>query len=160
MKLSTTAKGVLGIVAVAGAYRLFQLWKTGNAISYSVKGVKFKRISGKFAVIVDFDIFNPTSNEIKIRKVSGKLNSGNFTVSRFESSSFAIKPGHNVVPSTFYLESLNFVQTIAQAVSTKKYPIFNVETTTALALFTYTDNFTINTSDYAGDLQAVIFSDK
>ena len=160
MKLSTTAKGVLGIMAIAGAYRLFQLYKTGNAISYSVKGVEFKRISGKFAVIVDFDIFNPTSNEINIRKVSGKLNSGNFTVSRFESASFAIKPGHNVVPITFYLKSLNLVQTIAQAVSTKKYPIFNVETTTTLALFSYTDNFTINTADYADDLQAVIFSDK
>lgn len=160
MKLSVTAKGVLGIMAVAGAYRLFQLWKTGNAISYAVKGVKFKRISGKFAVIVDFDIFNPTSNKINIRKVSGKLNSGKFNFSRFESSSFEIKPGHNVVPITFYIDSANLVQTIANAITQKKFPIFNVETTTALALFTYTQAFNINTADYAGELQGVIFSDK
>ncbi len=160
MKLSTTAKGVLGIVAIAGAYRLYQIWKTGNAIAYSVKGVAFKRIGGRFAVVVDFDIFNPTSNKINLRKVTGKLSSGNFQLSDFTSGAFTINPGHNLVPITFYLDSLNVVKFISNAITTKKYPVFNVETTSHLALFNYTDRFAINTADYASQIQGVIFSEK
>lgn len=160
MKLSTTAKGVLGIVAIAGAYRLYQIWKTGNAIAYSVKGVAFKRIGGRFAVVVDFDIFNPTANKINLRKVTGKLSSGNFQLSDFTSGSFTINPGHNVVPITFYLDSLNVVKFISNAITTKQYPVFNVETTSHLALFNYTDRFAINTADYAAQMQGVIFADK
>lgn len=160
MKLSTTAKGVLSIMAVAGAYRLYQLYKTGNAISYSVKGVKFKRIENRFAVVVDFDIFNPTAVSINLKKVTGKLSSGNYPLSNFQSGAFQVKPGHNVVPITFYLDSLNVVGFITNAITQKKFPIFNVETTTHLALFNYTDRFAINTADYAGQLQAVIFTDK
>jgi len=160
MKLSTTAKGVLSIMAVAGAYRLYQLYKTGNSISYSVKGVKFKRIENRFAVVVDFDIFNPTAVSINLKKVTGKLSSGNYPLSNFQSGAFQVKPGHNVVPITFYLDSLNVVGFITNAITQKKFPIFNVETTTHLALFNYTDRFAINTADYAGQLQAVIFTDK
>jgi hypothetical protein len=160
MKLSTTAKGVLGIMAVAGAYRLYQLWKTGNALSYGVKNVKFKRIEGRFAVVVGFDIFNPTANSISLKKVTGKLNSGNYTLSNFQSGAFQIKPGHNVVPITFYLDSLNIVSFITNAITSKQFPIFTVETTSHLALFNYTDKFSINTADYAGELQAVVFTDK
>jgi len=147
-------------MAVAGAYRLYQLYKTGNAISYSVKGVKFKRIENRFAVVVDFDIFNPTAVSINLKKVTGKLSSGNYPLSNFQSGAFQVKPGHNVVPITFYLDSLNVVGFITNAITQKKFPIFNVETTTHLALFNYTDRFAINTADYAGQLQAVIFTDK
>jgi hypothetical protein len=160
MKLSTTAKGVLSIMAVAGAYRLYKLWKAGNAISYGVKNVKFKRIEGRFAVVVDFDIFNPTSTVINIKKITGKLNSGNYTLSNFASAAFQVKPGHNIVPITFYLDSLNIVSFISNAITTKRFPVFVVETTTHLALFNFTERFSINTADYAGELQAVIFSDK
>ena len=147
-------------MAVAGAYRLYQLYKTGNSISYSVKGVKFKRIENRFAVVVDFDIFNPTAVSINLKKVTGKLSSGNYPLSNFQSGAFQVKPGHNVVPITFYLDSLNVVGFITNAITQKKFPIFNVETTTHLALFNYTDRFAINTADYAGQLQAVIFTDK
>jgi len=160
MKLSATAKGVLGIMAVAGVYRLYQLYKTGNSITYSVKGVKFKRIEKRFAVIVDFDLFIPTPNAINLQKVTGKLNSGNYTLSNFTSDSFSIRPGHNVVPITFYLDSLNVVSFITNAITTKQYPVFIVETTTHLALFNYTDKFSINTANYVSELQAVIFTDK
>lgn len=160
MKLSTTAKGVIGVVAIAGAYRLYQIWKTGNAIAYSVKGVKFKRVEGRFAVVVDFDIFNPTSNSITLKKVTGKLASGNYVLSNFTSGSFTIKPGHNVVPITFYLDTMNVVSFIANSITTKKFPIFNVETTSHLALFNYTDRFAINTADYLTDIKPIVFSDK
>ena len=160
MKLSTTAKGVLTIVAVAGAYRLYKIWKTGNAIAYSVKGVKFKRLDGRFAVVVDFDIFNPTSTSIGLKKVTGKLASANFVLSNFTSGAFEIKPGHNIVPIIFYLDSLNVVKFIANAITLKKFPIFNVETTSHLALFNYTDRFAINTADYASDIQSIVFSEK
>ena len=160
MKLSATAKGVLGIMAVAGAYRLYQLWKTGNSITYSVKGVKFKRIEKRFAIIVDFELYNPTPNQINLQKVTGILKSGNFTLSNFTSDSFAIRPGANIVPITFYLDSLNVVSFITNAITTKQYPVFNVETTTHLALFNYTDKFSINTANYASELKAVIFTDK
>jgi hypothetical protein len=160
MKLSTTAKGVLTIVAVAGAYRLYKIWKTGNAIAYSVKGVKFKRLDGRFAVVVDFDIFNPTSTSIGLKKVTGKLASGNYVLSNFTSQPFEIKPGHNVVPIVFYLDSLQIVKFIANSITTKQYPVFNVETTSHLALFNYTDRFAINTANYISDIQAIVFADK
>lgn len=160
MKLSTTAKGVLGIVAIAGGYRLYQIWKTGNAISYKVNGIKFKRIDKRFAVVVDFDIFNPTPITINLKKVTGKLSSGNYTLSNFHSGAFQVKPGHTVVPITFDLDNLNVVSFITNAITTKKFPVFNVETTSHLAMFNYTDRFAINTADYAGQLQAVIFTDK
>ena len=160
MKLSATAKGVLGIMAVAGVYRLYQLYKTGNSITYSVKGVKFKRVDKRFAIVVNFELFNPTPNQINLQKVTGILSSGNFALSRFSSDSFSIKPGATVVPITFYLDSLNVVSFITNAISTKQYPVFNVETTTHLALFNYTDKFSINTANYISELQSVIFTDK
>jgi hypothetical protein len=52
------------------------------------------------------------------------------------------------------------VSFITNAITTKQFPIFIVETTTHLALFNYTDKFKINTADYASELQAVIFKDK
>jgi len=160
MKLSTTAKGVLGIVAIAGTYRLYQIWKTGNAISYKVNGIKFKRIDKRFAVVVDFDIFNPTPIKINLKKITGKLSSGNYPLSNFESGAFQVKPGHTVVPITFYLDAMNVVSFITNAITKKQFPVFNVQTTSHLALFKYTDRFSINTADYAGQLQAIIFSDK
>ena len=160
MKLSTTAKGVLSVVAIAGAYRLYQIYKTGNAIAYSVKAVKFKRVDGRFAVVVDFDIFNPTSVTISLKKVTGKLASGSYVLSNFTSQAFKINPGHNVIPITFYLDSMNVVSFIANAITTKKFPIFNVETTTHLALFNYTDRFAINTADYMPDIKPIVFSEK
>lgn len=160
MKLSATAKGVIGIMAVAGAYRLFQLWKTGNSLSYSLKGLKFKRDGNTYAIVVDFDIFNPTKNQIKIRKVSGTLSSGTARLSSFQSANFDIKPGHNIVPITFALNTMAIVSSITSAITSKKYPIFDVTTKTTLALFSYEDTFKINTADYAGELTAQIFSDK
>lgn len=160
MKLSTTAKGVLTVVAVAGAYRLYRIWKAGNTLTYSVKGVKFKRMEGRFAVVVDFDIFNPTPTTIRLKKVTGKLASGNYVISNFTSQPFEITPGHNVVPIVFYLDSMNVVKFIANAVTTKQFPIFNVETTSHLALFNYTDRFAINTAQYVSDISSIVFADK
>ena len=158
MKLSPTAKGVIGIVTVAGIYRLYQLWKTGNAITYTVAGVKFKRIDNRFAVVVDFDIINPTAVNINIKNLSGVLKSGNYTLSIFESGTFAIQPGHNKTPVTFYLDSLQIVKFITNAITLKQYPKFNVEMRTALALFSFTEKFDIDTKTYADDIKAIIFS--
>lgn len=160
VKLSPTAKGVIGIMAVAGAYRLFQLWKTGNSISYSLKGLKFKRDGNTYAIVVDFDIFNPTKNQIKIKRVSGTLSSGTARLSSFQSANFDIKPGHNIVPITFSLNTMAIVSSITNAITSKKYPVFDVTTKTTLALFTYEETFKINSADYAGELTAQIFSDK
>ena len=160
VKLSATAKGVIGIMAVAGAYRLFQLWKTGNSISYSLKGLKFKRDGNRYAIVVNFDIFNPTKNQIKIKRVTGTLFSGNAKLSDFQSANFDIKPGHNIVPITFSLNTMAIVSSITNAITSKKYPVFDVTTKTTLALFSYEQAFKINTADYAGELTAQIFSDK
>jgi hypothetical protein len=158
VKLSATAKGVIGVVTIAAAYRVYQLWKTGEAISYSVKNINFKRIDNRFAVVVGFDIFNPTRNSIRLKNVSGIINSGNFTLSSFQSGAYEIKPGHNVMPITFFLDSLQVVGFIANGISTKQYPIFNVTMTTRLALFSYTEGFNINTKDYAAQIGPIVFA--
>jgi hypothetical protein len=160
MKLSPTAKGVIGIVTIAAAFRLYQLWKAGNAITYAVTGIKFKRISGRFAVVVDFEIINPTPTTVNIKNLTGLIKSGNYALSNYESGSFEVKPGNNKVPITFYLDSLQVVKFITNAITLKQYPVFNVEMKTSLPLFSYSESFNINTKDYAGDITALIFSDK
>ena len=157
MKLSTTARAVLGIIALAGAYRMYQIYKIGTSIAYSVKGVKFRKIDKRYAVVVSYDIFNPTSSKLNIRKVTGKLYSFGALASTFSSDSFTLNPGHNTVPINFYLNAAGVVKTIVDSITQKKYPVFQVHTITHLALFKYGDTFAINTADYAAELKSIIF---
>jgi hypothetical protein len=157
MKLSTSAKAVLGIVAAAGAYRLYQLWKASSQITYTPSGLKFKRDKKQFFIIVEMNIMNPTSTSIRLRGIKGNISWNNYVISGFTSGPTEIKEGVTKLQITFELNNINIVQAIAQAAINKKWPIFNIEMKTMLPLFSYTEKFDINTATYIKDIQDLIF---
>jgi hypothetical protein len=57
----------------------------------------------------------------------------------------------------FNLNSLQIVSALVKAISDKKWPIFKVNMTTLMPLFSYPESFEINTGTYIKDLQGTIF---
>lgn len=157
MKLSTTAKTVLGILSLAAAYRVYQLWKASGQLSYSPVGFKLRRDKLKFVIVVDLQIMNPTSTTINIRGIKGNLNWNNYAVSSFQAPPLAIKPGTSQMTINFALNNLETISALAKSVSDKKWPILKVDMVTMMPLFSYPESFDINTGAYAEEFKGLIF---
>lgn len=158
IKLSTQAKAVLGIVALAGAYRLYQLWKASGRLSYTPVALRLKREKLQFVIAIDLEIMNPTDTAISIRGIKGNLNWNNYAISSFRTGPAQIRPGVTKMQILFTLNNMSVIQALAKAVSTKKYPVFVVEMTTMMPLFNYPEKFEVNTESYLKDLQGSIFT--
>lgn len=157
MKLSTQAKAVLGIVALAGAYRLYQLWKASGKLSYTPVALRLKRDKLTYSAHVDLDIMNPTDTTIRIRGIKGNLNWNQYAISSFRSGPAEIKPGVTKMTIVFALNNLQIVSALVKSVTDKKWPVFKVEMTTLMPLFSYPESFEINTQQYIKDIQGNLF---
>lgn len=157
MKLSTQAKAVLGIVALAGAYRLYQLWKASGKLSYTPVALRLKRDKLSYSAHIDLDIMNPTDTTIRIRGIKGNLNWNQYAISSFRTGPAEIKPGVTKMTIVFALNNLQIVSALVKSVTDKKWPIFKVEMTTLMPLFSYPESFEINTQQYIKDIQGNIF---
>lgn len=160
MKLSPTAKTVIGIVAFAGAFRLYKLYEAGNMITYVPVDVKFLRSGGSFQVVVTMEVNNPTRTTVNLRGLRGLLNIGGTNVSTFSSGPAKIKPGTVKIHLTFDIDNMGFVALLAKSISSKQWPTINVRLTKLLPLFSVTEDFSIDTSKYAGAAKGVIFKTK
>lgn len=157
MKLSTQAKAVLGIVALAGAYRLYQLWKASGKLSYTPVALRLKRDKLSYSAHIDLDIMNPTDTTIRIRGIKGNLNWNQYAISSFRTGPAEIKPGVTKMTIVFALNNLQIVSALVKSVTDKKWPIFKVEMTTLMPLFSYPESFEINTEKYIKDIQGNLF---
>jgi hypothetical protein len=157
MKLSTQAKAVLGIVAVAGAYRLYQLWKASGKLSYTPVALRMKRDRTNFSAHVDIDILNPTNTTIRIRGIKGNLNWNNRAISSFRTGAAEIKPGTTKMTIVFSLNNLGLIQALTQAITDKKWPVLKVDMITMMPLFSYPESFEIKTEDYLKNISGAIF---
>ena len=157
MKLSTQAKAVLGIVALAGAYRLYQLWKASGKLSYTPVALRLKRDKLSYAAHIDLDIMNPTDTTIRIRGIKGNLNWNQYAISSFRSGPAEIKPGVTKMTIVFALNNLQIVSALVKSITDQKWTIFKVEMTTLMPLFSYPESFEINTQTYIKDIQGALF---
>lgn len=157
MKLSTQAKAVLGIVALAGAYRLYQLWKASGKLSYTPVALRLKRDKLSYSAHIDLDIMNPTDTTIRIRGIKGNLNWNQYAISSFRTGPAEIKPGVTKMTIVFALNNLQIVSALVKSVTDKKWPIFKVEMTTLMPLFSYPESFEINTQQYIKDISGNLF---
>lgn len=157
MKLSTQAKAVLGIVALAGAYRLYQLWKASGKLSYTPVALRLKRDKLSYSAHIDLDIMNPTDTTIRIRGIKGNLNWNQYAISSFRTGPAEIKPGVTKMTIVFALNNLQIVSALVKSVTDKKWPIFKVDMTTLMPLFSYPESFEINTQTYIKEIQGNLF---
>lgn len=157
MKLSTQAKAVLGIVALAGAYRLYQLWKASGKLSYTPVALRLKRDKLSYSAHIDLDIMNPTDTTIRIRGIKGNLNWNQYAISSFRTGPAEIKPGVTKMTIVFALNNLQIVSALVKSITDMKWPIFKVEMTTLMPLFSYPESFEINTEKYIKDIQGNLF---
>jgi LEA14-like dessication related protein len=159
MKLSATAKTVIGIVALAGAYRLYKLYEAGNQITYVPVDVRFLRSGGSFQVVVTLQMNNPTRTTINLRGLRGILNIGGNNVSTFSSGPGRIPPGDSKIHLTFDIDNLNLITQLVTLITTKKWPTLNVRLNTLLPLFSVSEDFSIDTAQYAGKAKGLIFKE-
>ena len=160
MKLSPTAKTVIGIVALAGAFRLYKLYEAGNLITYVPVDVKFLRSGGSFQIVVTMEVNNPTRTTVNLRGLRGLLNIGGNNISTFSSGPARIKPGTVKIHLTFDVDNMKVVTELVKAISTKKWPTLNVRLTKMLTLFSVTEDFAIDTAQYADKASGIIFKNR
>ena len=144
-------------MALAAAYRLYQLFKASKAISYSPVALRLKRDKLNFVIVVDVQILNPTSTTINIKGIKGNLQWENYAISSFQAGALAIKPGTSQMTINFALNNLNTISALAKAVTNKKWPVFKVDMVTMMPLFSYPESFQINTASYIEELKGVVF---
>lgn len=160
MKISATGKTVIGIVALAAAYRLYRLYEAGNQITYVPVDVKFLRSGGSFQIVVTMEVNNPTRTTVNLRGLRGLLNIAGNNISTFSSGPAQIKPGTVKIHLTFDVDNVNFVTELVKAISSKKWPTINVRLTKMLPLFSVTEDFAIDTAKFAGKTSGVIFKNR
>jgi len=152
MNISKPAKIAIVVIGLGIVYRLYNLYNLSNIVSYSVAGVSFGRSGLKFSVTVKWNILNPTSTNVKLKSIVGKLFINNNWVSDFKGPELDVKPGLVSYNTTFNIDNLGAVTALISAISAKKYPVFNVEMATDLGLFAVKNKFNIDTAEYANQL--------
>lgn len=105
-----------------------------------------------FSVVVKWNILNPTSTNVKIKSIVGKLFINNNWVSDFKGPELEVKPGLSKYETSFAIDNLGAVTAIFSAIAAKKYPVFNVEMATDLGLFAVKNKFDIDSAEYADKL--------
>jgi hypothetical protein len=128
------------------AYRLYKLYELGDSVVYKPVAVQFRRggTINDFVVRVKMELMNPGNTAVSVRRVSGRLITGNQTVGYFASNPFTINPGLNYFFMDFRIDAKNVGAPLVRAIIEKKMPVLYVEMTTALPFFSTTETFAIN----------------
>lgn len=147
-------KDAIIIGGVFVAYKLYELWRTGNELILNFKSAKFIKFEldtyGRLtnAVIdVTYSLFNTTKNVMTLRGMTGKIKMGGQTLGFIEKGGFNIGQGDNIVTFRIVLQGEQVLEFITQAIKSK-VPTLEFEITYKLPFFSYTDKFLLPPSDY------------
>ena len=148
MNFSKPAKIAVVFIGIGIVWRLYNLYKLTNKLTYSVSGISVARQGLNLFVSIQWDILNQTSTSVKVKSIVGRLFINNNWVSDFKGPELDVKPGLVKYRTTFAIDNLGVVTAIIAAISSKKYPIFNVEMATDLGLFAVKNKFDIDSAEY------------
>lgn len=128
------------------AYRFIKLYELGENVIYKPVGLSFQR--GKsindFVVRVKMELLNPTNTQVLMKGIDGKLMVKGQTIGTFTSPKFIIKGGLNYFFLNFKVDPKTIGVALIQSIVAKKVPLFMVEITKHLQLFSMKETFAIN----------------
>ena len=150
--MKVTWKKVLPWAAAFVAYRLYKIYEVGQQFQYYVSRVYPSRVGlNEFAITAEYEITNPTGTSFYVRGIQGEVYYQGSLISTFNGGGFQMKAGRFKYVVDFVIPNKVVVSTITQIVSARQFPVFHVKMTTLLPLFKSTEEFDINTKDYAKD---------
>lgn len=151
-------KSVLLLSGAFIAYRFIKLYELGENVIYKPVGVSFQR--GKsindFVVRVKMELLNPTNAQVLMKGIDGKLMVKGQTIGTFVSPQFVIKGGLNYFFLDFKVNPSTIGVTLIQSIINKKVPVFVVELTKRLQLFSMKETFAINPNTVATETNVMV----
>jgi hypothetical protein len=147
-------KEVFIVAGVFTAYKLYELYRTGQELLVNFKSGKFTtlnldgngRITGA-SMNLRFSLFNQTKSTMKLRGVVGKVSVDGQSVAFIKRGPFIIGQGENSVTFPVDFQGEAVMATLANALK-KETPTFDVELTYKLPFFSYTDKFKMPPNEY------------
>jgi hypothetical protein len=138
--VNTNIKIAIGLGLAYGGYKLYQLYKLGEEITYTPVG--FNYVNGNIEVKMKLD--NPVATSLKMRGVDGKLYTGSTILGTFSSAPFEIKEGVSYFTLIFKVDAINTSAQLITALIFKTIPVLTMEIIKKIPYISIKETFDLN----------------
>lgn len=138
--MNTNIKIAIGLGLAYGGYKLYQLYKLGEEITYTPVG--FNYVNGNIEVKMKLD--NPIATSLKMRGVDGKLYTGSTILGTFSSAPFEIKEGLSYFTLVFKVDAINTSAQLITALIFKTIPVLTMEIIKKIPFISVKETFDLN----------------